>query len=195
MIVDEKSVYDKELQNTAGKFEEVESEKTQISDNPKVEIVQKSGDKPTDITVRNLMLVEAERAALSPETTQPESAPPGQETSAPSGVGGGGEGRESGSSGPVPSLSETGIGTGTVPGAGIGTGPGTSTGTGTGIGTGPGAGFGTSTRTSTSTSTGTKPASPTSSGSVPLVSNEGGHDRIVDKVAAYVVPLVAAILL
>jgi hypothetical protein len=151
MIMDEKSIYDKELETTAGKFEEVESEKTEISDNPKVDILQESGDNPVDLTVRGLMLVEAERAALSAETTRIESAPSGQETSVISGNGKGGEGRESGSFGSVSSLSETG--------------------------------------------TGTSPASPTSSGPVAIVPNEGGHNLMVNRVAVYVVPLIAAFLL
>lgn len=151
--MDEKSIYDKELETTAGKFEEVESEKTKTSDKPKVEILQESGDNSVALTVRSLMLVEAERAALSAETTRTESAPGGQETSAPSGNGRGGEGRESGSFSSVSSLSETGTGTGT------------------------------------------SPASPTSSGPVAIVPNEGGHNLMVNKVAVYVVPLIAAFLL
>ncbi|KAM6511097.1 hypothetical protein FALCPG4_016100 [Fusarium falciforme] len=153
MIMDEKSIYDKELETTAGKFEEVESEKTYISDNPKVDILQESGDNPVDLTVRGLMLVEAERAALSAETTRIQSAPSGQETSVTSGNGKGGEGRESGSFGSVPSLSETGTGAGT------------------------------------------SPASPTSSGPVAIVPNEGGHNLMVNRVAVYVVPLITAFLL
>ncbi|KAJ4182752.1 hypothetical protein NW755_010249 [Fusarium falciforme] len=153
MIMDEKSIYDKELETTGGKFEEVESEKTNISDNPKVSMLQESGDNPVDLTVRGLMLVEAERAALSAETTRTESAPSGQETSVTSGNGKGGGGRESGSFSSVSSLSETGTGAGT------------------------------------------SPASPTSSGPVAIVPNEGGHNLMVNRVAVYVVPLITALLL
>ncbi|RKK94499.1 hypothetical protein BFJ70_g17703, partial [Fusarium oxysporum] len=37
MIMDEKSIYDKELETTGGKFEEVKSEKTAVSAHPKIE--------------------------------------------------------------------------------------------------------------------------------------------------------------
>ncbi|KAH8686172.1 hypothetical protein BGZ61DRAFT_297531, partial [Ilyonectria robusta] len=59
MIMDQKTIYDKELETTAGKFKEVESEKTMSSDNPKLEIIQESGAKPVDVTIRGIRLAEA----------------------------------------------------------------------------------------------------------------------------------------
>ncbi|KAH7227187.1 uncharacterized protein BKA55DRAFT_462876, partial [Fusarium redolens] len=65
MILDEKSIYDKELETTGGKFQEVKSEKTTISSHPNIEMVQNSGSKPVALTVRGLSLVKAERSAIS----------------------------------------------------------------------------------------------------------------------------------
>ncbi|PNP73893.1 hypothetical protein FNYG_12852 [Fusarium nygamai] len=65
MIMDERSIYNKELETTGGKFQEVKSEKTTISDHPNVEMVQSSGEKPVALTVRGLSLVKAERSAIS----------------------------------------------------------------------------------------------------------------------------------
>ncbi|KAH7009548.1 hypothetical protein EDB80DRAFT_536183, partial [Ilyonectria destructans] len=56
MIMDEKTIYDKELETTAGKFKEVESEKTMGSENPKVEMIQESGAEPVDVTIRGIKL-------------------------------------------------------------------------------------------------------------------------------------------
>lgn len=174
MIMDEKTIYDKELETTAGKFKEVESEKTMGSENPKVEIIQESGAKPVDVTIRGIKLAEAKSLAPAGETTHAKSAPAGQETRAPSGTGKGGR------SGSVSNLkSETGIGPGTAPGTASGIASGTATGT--------------TTSTGTSTSAGT--AAPTSSGPVEIVPNEGGHGHMVNKVELYVVPLIAAFLL
>ncbi|KAK2685661.1 hypothetical protein QWA68_015907 [Fusarium oxysporum] len=65
MIMDEKSIYDKELETTGGKFEEVKSEKTAVSAHPKIEIIQKSGNNPVALTFRGLSLVKAERSTIS----------------------------------------------------------------------------------------------------------------------------------
>ncbi|KAK2470256.1 hypothetical protein H9L39_17873 [Fusarium oxysporum f. sp. albedinis] len=65
MIMDEKSIYDKELETTGGKFEEVKSEKTAVSTHPKIEIIQKSGNNPVALTFRGLSLVKAERSTIS----------------------------------------------------------------------------------------------------------------------------------
>ncbi|EWZ77287.1 hypothetical protein FOWG_18292, partial [Fusarium oxysporum f. sp. lycopersici MN25] len=50
MILDEKSIYDKELETTGGKFQEVKSEKTSISDQPSIKMVQRSGSNPVALT-------------------------------------------------------------------------------------------------------------------------------------------------
>ncbi|KAK7582918.1 hypothetical protein V3481_012214 [Fusarium oxysporum f. sp. vasinfectum] len=65
MIMDEKSIYDKELETTGGKFEEVKSEKTAVSLYPKIEIIQKSGNNPVALIFRGLSLVKAERSTIS----------------------------------------------------------------------------------------------------------------------------------
>lgn len=65
MIMDEKSIYDKELKTTGGKFEEVKSEKTAVSAHPKIEIIQKSRNNPVALTFRGLSLIKAERSAIS----------------------------------------------------------------------------------------------------------------------------------
>ncbi|KAH7196301.1 hypothetical protein BKA60DRAFT_660752 [Fusarium oxysporum] len=65
MIMDEKSIYDKELETTGGKFEEVKSEKTAVSAHAKIEIIQKSGNNPVALTFRGLSLVKAESSTIS----------------------------------------------------------------------------------------------------------------------------------
>ncbi|EXL66841.1 hypothetical protein FOPG_17013 [Fusarium oxysporum f. sp. conglutinans race 2 54008] len=65
MIMDQKSIYDKELETTGGKFEEVKSEKTAVSPHPKIEIIQKSGNNPVALTFRGLSLLKAERSTIS----------------------------------------------------------------------------------------------------------------------------------
>ncbi|EXL63453.1 hypothetical protein FOCG_01788 [Fusarium oxysporum f. sp. radicis-lycopersici 26381] len=72
MILDEKSIYDKELETTGGKFQEVKSEKTSISDQPSIKMVQRSGSNPVALTVRGLSLVKAEKqTAPSEKQTAP----------------------------------------------------------------------------------------------------------------------------
>lgn len=80
MIMDDKTLYDKEVKNTGGKFEQIESEKTQVTENPKVKIVQDSGAQPMDITIRGLGLAKAESVRVSAENTQAGSATGGQQT-------------------------------------------------------------------------------------------------------------------
>ncbi|KAJ0126120.1 Uncharacterized protein HZ326_30774, partial [Fusarium oxysporum f. sp. albedinis] len=67
MILDEKSIYDKELETTGGKFQEVKSEKTSISDQPSIKMVQRSGSNPVALTVRGLSLVKAEKQTAPAE--------------------------------------------------------------------------------------------------------------------------------
>ncbi|SPJ88211.1 uncharacterized protein FTOL_12547 [Fusarium torulosum] len=180
MIMDEKKIYDKELKTTGDKFEEVKSEKTTISDNPVVEIVQKAGDNPVALAVRGLSFVKsggstfsAERPTAAKQTAEEpipqeptsekptfpaevagtESIPRGQETTSPSGTSKNGGGRESGSYASVSNLgSETGTGTPT------------------------------------------SPVSPTTTGPMQIIPNEGGHGLIMNTIAVYGVPLIAAIL-
>ncbi|KAL6406547.1 hypothetical protein AUP68_09346 [Ilyonectria robusta] len=206
MIMDQKTIYDKELETTAGKFKEVESEKTMSSDNPKLEIIQESGAKPVDVTIRGIRLAEAKSLATPGEATQTESANGGQETKAPGATGKGGR------SGSVPILeSKTRIGPGTAPGSVPGTAFATASGTafatasgtafatasGTAFATASGTAFATASGTFTSIGTGTSTgtAAPTSSGPAEIIPNEGGHGHMVNKVQLYVVPLIAAFLL
>ncbi|WJG34590.1 uncharacterized protein FOBCDRAFT_236200 [Fusarium oxysporum Fo47] len=65
MIMDEKSIYDKELETTGGKFEEVKSEKIAVLAYLKIKIIQKSGNNPVALTFCGLLLVKAERLAIS----------------------------------------------------------------------------------------------------------------------------------
>ncbi|EXK77720.1 hypothetical protein FOQG_17588 [Fusarium oxysporum f. sp. raphani 54005] len=65
IIMDEKSIYDKELETTGGKFEEVKSEKTAVSAHPRIEIIQKSGNNPVALTFRGLSLVKSESSTIS----------------------------------------------------------------------------------------------------------------------------------
>ncbi|SCO78471.1 uncharacterized protein FRV6_02684 [Fusarium oxysporum] len=107
MIMDEKSIHDKELETTGGKFEEVKSEKTAVSAHPKIEIIQKSGNNPVALTFRGLSLRRSPRQSLLLVPKKPDS---------PSGDSKIGGDRKSGSYISVPNLeSETGTGTGTSP--------------------------------------------------------------------------------
>ncbi|KAJ3454222.1 hypothetical protein MRS44_018116 [Fusarium solani] len=73
--VNGKSVYDEELVTTGGKFQEVASDTFASSENPRIDMVQKNGDKIIDLTVKGPALVfdsESSRTEL-PESTSTDS--------------------------------------------------------------------------------------------------------------------------
>jgi hypothetical protein len=215
MIMDGRPIYDEDLESTGGTFKEVESGETEVSDNPKVEIVQEGGAQPVDLTIRGIKLAEAESPPVNGETTRGES-PPGETTQAESPPG------ETTQAEPAPgettraqtapvgtTRAQTAPGVTTQAQSAPGesapvettqaeSAPGgqeTSAPSGTGKGGGGGESGGVESETGTGTGTGTGPASSTSSEPSLVVPNEGGYDYTVNKAVVYVVPLVAAFLI
>ncbi|EXK76957.1 hypothetical protein FOQG_18315 [Fusarium oxysporum f. sp. raphani 54005] len=185
MIMDEKTIYDKEVKATAGKFEQVQSEKTTFSDNPIVEVVQKAGKNPVALTVRGLSFVKSAGPTKEP-TIPPEepTIPPEEQTIPP---------EESTFPTGEPTFPAEVTGTESVSG-----GQETTVSGGTGkSGGGKESGSYSSVsnlESETGTGTPTRPVSPTTPGPVQIIPNEGGHCLIMNTIAVYGVPLIAAIL-
>lgn len=66
MIMNEKVIYDKEVDETAGKFQRIKSEKTQFVKNPVVQVLQTSGDNPVALSVSGLGFVKSETPTKEP---------------------------------------------------------------------------------------------------------------------------------
>ena len=66
MIMNEKIICDKEVDETAGKFQRIKSEKTQYVKNPVVQVLQTSGDNPVALSVSGLGFVKSETPTKEP---------------------------------------------------------------------------------------------------------------------------------
>ena len=66
MIMNEKIIYDKEVDETAGKFQRTKSEKTQYVKNPVVQVLQTSVDNPVVLSVSGLGFVKSETPTKEP---------------------------------------------------------------------------------------------------------------------------------
>jgi outer membrane biosynthesis protein TonB len=216
MILDEKSIYDKELKTTGGKFQEVKSEKTSISDQPSIKMVQRSGSNPVALTVRGLSLVKAEKqTAPSEKQTAPaekQTAPaekqtaPAEKQTAPAEKQTAPAEKQTApvekptipsekSTIPVerPTVSEEEP---TIPAEVTQTEAAQQTarssgGSKTGGGRESG-GFISVSNLETKTVTG--PGIPTTSGPIEITPNEGGHNHMINKAVLYILPLLAAIM-
>ncbi|EXM16895.1 hypothetical protein FOTG_14863 [Fusarium oxysporum f. sp. vasinfectum 25433] len=202
MILDEKSIYDKELKTTGGKFQEVKSEKTSISDQPSIKMVQRSGSNPVALTVRGLSLVKAEKqTAPSEKQTAPaeKQTAPAEKQTAPA------EKQTAPVEKPAipsekstipverPTVSEEEP---TIPAEVTQTEAAQQTarssgGSKTGGGRESG-GFISVSNLETKTVTG--PGIPTTSGPIEITPNEGGHNHMINKAVLYILPLLAAIM-
>jgi hypothetical protein len=214
LIMNEKVIYDREVEQTAGKFQRIKSEKTQFVQNPVVEVLQKAGDSPVAVTVQGLSLVKSSTPTRKPNIpivisrTEPSpgdeetEAPPREPTNPPEATG-----EESVPAGqettvPPPRQTRPPDVTGTEPNRGT---------QGTAVPTGPGrSGGGEESASIASLSnlrpeTGTViptvvgPGTPTGAVSTPtgpveIRPNEAGHGVVMNLIALYGVPLVAAIL-
>jgi hypothetical protein len=218
MIVDEKEVLDKELEDTGGKFQEIESEKTTVSDNPRIRIIQNTGNNPVSLTFRGLALVGTQQASSEEEPAVPAEEPAG---SAPAG-----EPAGTAPAGEPAGTAPAGEPAGTAPvGEPAGTGQGgepAGTGQGgepTGPAEGPSAsagntqtgfapsgqetripsgatGAGASGSVSSFVSeTGTSPVNPVTPTPTEIAPNEAGHAVAMNLVAVYAMPLLAAFIL
>ncbi|KAH6960090.1 hypothetical protein BKA56DRAFT_433600, partial [Ilyonectria sp. MPI-CAGE-AT-0026] len=59
MLLDDASIYHRELVTTDGKFRGVTSEKTKSSKTPRIQIIQESGAYPVQVTVRSVKITHA----------------------------------------------------------------------------------------------------------------------------------------
>lgn len=66
LIINEKKIYDKQVETTDGRFREIKSEKTRFVQNPIIEVLQRAGSNPVAVTVRGISFV-----GSSTETRRP----------------------------------------------------------------------------------------------------------------------------
>ncbi|KAM6515626.1 hypothetical protein FALCPG4_013843 [Fusarium falciforme] len=103
MFVDGSSVYNEDLVSTEGKFQQVTSESFKPSKDPKIEMVQRNGDEPVELTVKGVRI---ERVSGVDKT-----GPPGtdsvSEPSSASGVAETGSEAETGTGTALPTSSES----------------------------------------------------------------------------------------
>ncbi|RFN46923.1 hypothetical protein FIE12Z_8809, partial [Fusarium flagelliforme] len=79
MLMNEKVIYDQEVDETAGKFQRIKSEKTQFVKNPVVQVLQTAGDNPVALSVSGLGFVKSSTPTKGPAKEPPAKEPPAEE--------------------------------------------------------------------------------------------------------------------
>ncbi|EWZ95855.1 hypothetical protein FOWG_03392 [Fusarium oxysporum f. sp. lycopersici MN25] len=183
MLIDGSTIYDKELLGTGDEEESISSDKFKAALDQKVNVVQKAGDKPVQVTIQDANI----RSAISGGSRGGSGG--GGSSGGGSGGGSGDDGDNSGDGGS--GGGSGGGGGGSDSGSGSGSGSGNGSGSGSGDGNGDSSGGGAS---ESASGTGGEGASPSSVSGSDGQTNVAGKNFMVGEVLIYALPLAVALV-